>query len=181
MTTTLAPPVAQQRATPARRVLPWRATGSDPASAVVDSSLPLFRILEAARSAQREGAATVWVSGANAAPVAARLTRLVQGLRVGVEVRPEDDLAATARDLVALAGIAGGRAAVLVADASARLGLVVALKQEFAHGARPYPAHFGGDAFTATIRLPWPVELEVHGEPAGPLTVSARTAVSAPN
>lgn len=149
------------------------------APVVLDALAPFHQVVATAQRALRTEGGIVWVRGPNAAPVAARLARLVRG-QVGVELVPGDDLATAARDLVALAGISGGRTPVLVTDPATRLGLIVVLRQELARGRQPYPAHFGGDAFTATIRLPWPVEVAVHGAADGVVAVRPASAALAP-
>lgn len=129
----------------------------------LDASTQFPTLVAAAQRADREGVAHLWLAGPEAAPVAARLLRLVRHVRIGVAVVPDGDLdvRTLVLDAVALAGIAGGIGWVLVPDGVTQVRVAAAVRAELARGPRPYPAHFGGDAFAATIRLPWPVDVVV--------------------
>lgn len=142
---------------------PVPALSPDPSTVEIDASEPFHRVVAAVQEAVRDGVASVWLTGHGAAPVAARVLRLVRDVRVGAELDPaEVGLAEAASDAVVLAGVAGGRAHVLVRDPSARATLRAAVRRLVTRGPVALPSRFGGDAWSATVALSWPVEVVVH-------------------
>ncbi|WP_454296374.1 hypothetical protein [Salana multivorans] len=141
----------------------------------IDGGLPFHRVVAALQERVAGGATSVVVSGSNAAAVASRLVRLLGGgVDVVVRLAPvtnDDDAARAARDAVALAGIAGGRASVEV-ETGLELALLLDAVREALRSPGAVATHFGGDLFTSRLRLPWPVEVDVRVAPR-PLRLAA--------
>ncbi|ROR96277.1 hypothetical protein EDD28_0859 [Salana multivorans] len=147
-----------------------------PVAIELDAAVPFHVLVADVQRWLARGRRDLVVAGPGAAAVASRLLRLLGGA-VDVVVRldrvhTDDDAARVARDAVALAGIAGGRAAVEVRDPR-DLALVLDAVREALRTPPAIPTRFGGDAFTATIRLPWPVEVDVRVPSAARLPSAA--------
>lgn len=130
----------------------------------LDASDPFHRTVAAAQAALRDGACRFVLRGPGALECAARLASLVRGIEVAL-VLPAlrgADVARQAREAMVLAGLLGTRVRLSVPAATAGV-LREALRERRA--ARPdaslgYP--FGGDAFTALLRVPLRGEVEVE-------------------
>lgn len=156
----------------------------------IDGGLPFHRVVAALQERVAGGATSVVVSGSNAAAVASRLVRLLGGgVDVVVRLAPvtnDDDAARAARDAVALAGIAGGRASVEVetglAGPAARRGPGgTALARRRRHPLRGRPVHLAAAPAVAgrgrrprrpppppPRRLTWPPTPSSHPAPPTP-------------
>lgn len=74
-----------------------------------------------------------------------------------------ENAADLARDVLALAGANGGQADVRVLNTGGRDRLIRAIESQGARGGAGTCAHFGGDAFAATLRLAEAVRVTVDG------------------
>lgn len=153
------------RTKPGPRAVQLEATVQFEAAVELDAAAPFHVNVAQVQARVALGTRGVLISGVGAAAVASRLLRLFGGA-IDVVVRLDelqDDAAATdaARDAVALAGIAGGRATVEVPSAR-DLALMLDAVRDALRTPPASPTRFGGDAFTATIRLPWPVAVDVR-------------------
>lgn len=144
---------------------PHRLTVAALAAEPIDGDQPFHRVVAALQQRLADGAASVVVGGSNAAAVASRLVRLLgNGVEIVVRLEPvtnDDDAARAARDAVALAGIAGGRASVEV-ETGLELALLLDAVREALRAPGAVATHFGGDLFTSLLTLPWPVEVDVR-------------------